>query len=90
MTVTLKQQIEEKLTAAFAPSVLEVVDDSYRHRNHAAMKGLEEGGETHFNVRIVSDAFAGKSRVQAQQMVYGELKAEFDAGLHALAIDARA
>ena len=88
--MSMKVMIEQRLQAAFSPSPLDVVDDSYRHRNHAAMKGLEEAGETHFNVKIVSEVFAGKSRVQMHQMVYAVLEEPLTTGVHALAIDAKA
>jgi len=75
--------IEAKLRAALAPVRLEIVDDSSKHRGHA---GWREGGETHFNVEIVWAAFDGQNRVTRQRLVYAALKAEFDAGLHALAL----
>ena len=73
--------------AVLQPIVLELVDQSEAHRGHA---GWRAGGETHFDLTVVSAAFAGKSRVQRQRMVLGALKEEFEAGLHALSIQARA
>jgi BolA family transcriptional regulator, general stress-responsive regulator len=78
--------IDRKLSAALAPDRLVVTDDSAKHAGHA---GAREGGESHFTVDIVSAAFAGKNRVARQRMVYGLLKEEFDAGLHALALITR-
>lgn len=78
--------IDRKLSAALAPARLVITDDSAKHAGHA---GAREGGESHFTVDIVSAAFAGKSRVARQRMVYALLKAEFDAGLHALALITR-
>jgi BolA protein len=78
--------IDRKITAALAPTRLVITDDSAKHAGHA---GAREGGESHFTVDIVSAAFAGQSRVARQRMVYGLLKAEFDAGLHALALITR-
>jgi BolA protein len=75
------------LNEAFAPEALTVEDESERHRGHA---GWREGGETHFRLRIVSDAFRGKSRVERHRMVNAALAEEFERGLHALAIEARA
>lgn len=75
--------IDSKLRTAFAPSRLAIEDESSRHHGHA---GWREGGETHFKVEIVSAAFEGQSRVARQRQVYTALKAEFDAGLHALAL----
>jgi BolA protein len=79
--------IDHKLRAALAPTRLVITDDSAKHAGHA---GAREGGESHFTVDIVSAAFAGKSRVARQRLVYGLLKEEFDAGLHALALITRA
>ena len=75
--------IDNKLRAQFAPTRLSIEDESSRHYGHA---GWREGGETHFRVEIVSTAFEGQGRVARQRLVYGALKDEFDAGLHALAL----
>ncbi len=75
--------IDNKLRQRFAPVRLAVEDDSQRHLGHA---GYREGGETHFNVEIVSAAFEGQGRVARQRLVYAALKEELDAGLHALAL----
>src|ERR1700730_12966378 len=58
--MTTREVIAEKLTKAFAPERLEVIDDSHRHAGHA---GARPGGETHYSVHIVSQAFPGKSRI---------------------------
>jgi BolA protein len=79
--------IAEKLTAAFAPQSLEVVDESHRHEGHA---GHRPGGETHFRVYIVSEAFRGKSRIERHRMINQILAGELAAGVHALAIHASA
>jgi len=83
----MEERIIRRLTEAFHPSVLEVVDDSEAHRGHG---GWREGGGTHFNVRMRAQAFEGLSRVAAQRLVMKALQAEFDDGLHALALDIRA
>ncbi len=82
-----KQRIAEKLTAAFSPQSLEVEDESHRHEGHA---GHRPGGETHFRVYIVSEAFRGKSRIDRHRMVNGALSGELAGGVHALAIHAKA
>ena len=79
----MQQRIHRKLTEAFAPVELQVIDDSEAHRGHS---GYREGGNTHFNVTIRAKAFNGLSRVAAQRLVYATLKEEFDSGLHALAL----
>jgi len=75
--------IDNKLRMRFAPQRLSIEDESSRHRGHA---GYREGGESHFRVEIVSTAFAGKTRVARQRLVYETLKDELAAGLHALAL----
>lgn len=78
-------RIRSKLTAGLAPSRLEIVDDSQRHHGHAgaAPDGM---GETHFNVAVESAAFAGKSRVQRQRMVYDLLAEELRERVHSLSL----
>ena len=79
--------IRHKLTAAFAPSALEVTDESARHAGHAGAQRADGGvGETHFSVRLVSGRLEGLSRVERQRRVYSALDAEFKAGLHALSL----
>ena len=80
-------RIAEKLTSAFSPSALEVIDESERHHGHA---GWREGGETHFRVKIVSEAFAGKGRVDRHRMVNAALADELAGSVHALAVSAKA
>ena len=79
--------ITEKLTAAFTPQSLRVVDESHLHEGHA---GHRPGGETHFRVYIVSEAFKEKSRIERHRMVNATLAAELEGTVHALAIKAQA
>ena len=72
-----------KLQSAFTPERLEVVDQSARHAGHA---GARPGGESHFDVVVVSQSFAGLGRVARQRLVYKVLAEELAAGLHALAL----
>ena len=83
----VKNRIAEKLNAAFAPQSLDVIDESHRHEGHA---GHRPGGESHFRVHIVSEAFRGKSRVERHRMVNQTLSGELSGGVHALAIHASA
>lgn len=73
--------IETRLTQALAPLQLHVEDDSASHAGHA---GAASG--SHFNVSIVSAAFAGKSRVARHRLVYDALADAMRNGIHALAI----
>lgn len=77
-------EIEEKLRVAFQPEVLEVVDDSEAHRGHA---GFQEGGESHFNVKIVAPAFASQSRIARHRAVHTAIGPELIGRIHALALD---
>jgi BolA protein len=79
--------ITEKLAAAFPPESLRVVDESHQHQGHA---GHRPGGETHFRVYIVAEAFRGKSRIERHRMINAALDRELAGGLHALAIHASA
>jgi BolA protein len=79
--------ITRKLTEAFAPESLTVVDESHQHEGHA---GHRPGGQTHFRVNIVSEAFRGKSRIARHRMINDALASDLAGGVHALAIHAAA
>ncbi len=83
----MNEIITEKLTAAFVPQSLRVVDESHLHEGHA---GHRPGGETHFRVYIVSEAFKEKSRIERHRMVNATLAGELAGSVHALAIHASA
>ena len=85
--MTLKEWITQTLEERLRPTILTVADESHLHAGHA---GWREGGETHFRLDIVSEVFAGKSRVERHRMVNAVLAPAFERGLHALAIQARA
>ncbi|UPY37057.1 BolA family protein [Sediminicoccus sp. KRV36] len=80
-------RIRAALTAGFAPLRLEVADDSASHAGHA---GAAPGGETHYSVVLVSEAFTGMNRVARSRAVHAAVDAEFATGLHALALTLRA
>lgn len=79
--MTVKAEIERKLSEAFQPTSLKVVDDSDKHAGHV---GARPEGETHFRVRMVSDAFAGMSRLERQRAVFAVLSEEMSGPVHAL------
>lgn len=79
--------ITEKLRQAFAPESLHVEDESDRHEGHA---GHRPGGQTHFRLYIVSEAFRGKTRLERHRMINTALARELAGGVHALAIHASA
>ncbi|XP_068642960.1 sufE-like protein 1, chloroplastic/mitochondrial [Aristolochia californica] len=82
------RRIKERLNEALHPVELEVEDISYQHAGHSAVRGSGDG-ETHFNVRIVSEEFAGKSLVKRHRLIYDLLQEELQSGLHALSIVAK-
>jgi stress-induced morphogen len=84
----VEKSIRDKLTAAFAPDRLVIENESHKHAHHAAMKGAANTGETHFTVTIISNAFAGRSRVERHRMVYDVLTQELAGPVHALAVKA--
>ena len=79
------ERIRVALEAAFAPQSLEVIDDSHRHAGHAGARD----GRGHFNVDIVSPAFAGMSPLARHRAVYAALGGMMDTDIHALSIRAR-
>lgn len=82
---TRVERIRAALQSALAPQALEVVDDSHRHTGHAGARD----GRGHFNVAIVSAAFAGTAPLARHRAVYAALGAMMDTDIHALSIQAR-
>ena len=82
-----RQIITNKLREAFLPESLEVQDESHLHEGHA---GHRPGGETHFRVYIVSQAFSGKGRVERHRMINTALATELAGTVHALALHIKA
>ena len=93
--MSVKARIEGKLAAALAPVALEVIDDSHKHAGHighpaSGHPGALSASETHFTVKVVSDAFAGKPRLARHRLINEILAEDLRAEVHALAIEARA
>ena len=76
-----------RLAAALSPTGIELNDDSEAHRGHG---GHNPAGESHFSLIIESPAFAGKSRVERQRLVYAALGDLMRERVHALSIRATA
>lgn len=76
-----------RLNSALSPTRVELVDDSEQHRGHG---GYNPAGESHFSLRIESAAFAGKSRVERQRLIYAALGDLMRERVHALSIRATA
>jgi BolA protein len=79
-----RMRIEEKLAQTFTIERLEVIDESESHRGHA---GFQEGGESHFRVRLVSSNFEGQSRIARHRAVHVALGKDLLGEIHALALD---
>jgi BolA protein len=75
--------IRTKLSQGLHPTRLDIIDESHRHAGHA---GARPEGESHFQVAIVSAAFAGQSGVARQRLVYGLLAEELRTDIHALSL----
>ncbi|HEY8580491.1 MAG TPA: BolA family protein [Beijerinckiaceae bacterium] len=89
--MSVKDSMRAKIEAALAPTSLDVIDDSHKHAGHILHPGgVEPKGETHFTIKVVSQAFAGKSRIERHRMINALLADELAAGVHALAIAAKA
>jgi BolA protein len=81
--MTVADTIRRKLTERFAPTRLDIEDQSYLHAGH---EGARPGGETHFAVTVVSSTFAGHSRIARQRLVYEALAEELASSVHALSL----
>jgi BolA family transcriptional regulator, general stress-responsive regulator len=81
-----KSIAEHSLREAFAPSYLEIIDESPLHAGHQAVQ--EGSSESHFRVKITSNLFVGKTRIEIHRAINLALKPVIDDGLHALAIEA--
>lgn len=80
------EYLEEKLTEAFAPESLEVINESHLHSGHAGDDGT---GESHFRIKIVASAFNDMNRVQRHRAINAIVQPKIDEGLHACAIEVK-
>ncbi len=87
MGMSVRELIEARLQEALSPERLSVTDESAAHAGHS---GHREGGESHFRVRLVAAAFAGRSRIDRHRLVNAALAEAFQRGVHALAVEAAA
>ena len=87
MTLSIADEIEQILRAAFAPSRLAVINDSARHHGHS---GDDGSGESHFSIEIESAAFIGVARLERQRLVNRALGDIPGQRVHALAVKAKA
>ncbi len=80
----LEEEMRRRLVAAFAPSWLEIVDESEGHRGHG---GWREGGGTHWRIRLEASSLAPMSRVERHRAVHAALGPELIGRIHALALE---
>lgn len=86
-TGPIAKEMRSRLQAALSPTAMSLTDDSEQHRGHG---GYNPAGESHFSLSIESPAFAGKSRVERQRMIYKAIGELMHERVHALSIQARA
>ena len=79
----VEDEIRQKLEAAFQPVVLEVMDESEKHRGHA---GYQDGGQSHFQVRIKAEAFENMSRIERHRAVHSAIGNALIGRIHALGL----
>ncbi|MEM6308464.1 MAG: BolA family protein [Pseudomonadota bacterium] len=82
--MSVKDEIETRLRSAFDPRELVVVDDSESHRGHA---GYQDGGESHFQVKLRAAAMSDLSRIARHRAVHKALGADLVGRIHALGLD---
>lgn len=82
--MTRTEEIRQRLEEAFSPRELEVIDDSEKHRGHA---GYQEGGESHFSVKLRTETFDGMSRIARHRAVHDALGKGLISKIHALSLD---
>lgn len=79
----IADEMRKALEAEFSPTVLEIVDESERHRGHA---GYQEGGESHWHITISAPAFENMNRVARHRAVHAALGPNIVGRIHALAL----
>ncbi|MDR0251662.1 MAG: BolA family transcriptional regulator [Brucellaceae bacterium] len=90
--LTRQERITAKLSEAFQPVLLDVINESHLHAGHHHTDGGHEEvfdgtGETHYRVVIVAEAFTGLSRVDRHRAINAQLDEELQSGLHAIALE---
>lgn len=83
----IEAAIREKLMIGLQPVKLDVVNESHLHAGHLSSPGT---GQSHFRVFVVAEKFSGLNRLERHRLVNSLIAEEFEHGLHALAISARA
>jgi len=79
----MENDLRQKLTMALEPDSLEIINDSTKHAGHI---GSRHDGNTHFRIKIVSNAFVSLSRIKRHQLIHTILKTELEGPIHALSL----
>lgn len=82
--MAVADEIRDRLQQTFNPEVLDVIDESEKHRGHG---GWREGGETHFLVKLRAPALGPMNRLARHRAVHAALGADLVGRIHALALD---
>lgn len=82
----VEQIVFQRLTEAFAPTLLEIHNESEQHISHAGA----QGGAQHLFIRIVSAQFSGISTVQRHRLIYNAMLDLIPSRIHAMRINAQA
>ena len=77
-------EMRARLEEALQPHSLEILDESEQHRGHA---GYQEGGQSHFRIKIASSHFDGVSRIGKHRAIHTALGKDLVGRIHALAIE---
>ena len=85
-TLSSNLATQQKLQKLFNTPTVEIIDNSWQHAGHAAMKGISASSGTHLSVTVVSEQFEGLTTLNRHRMVQKALKEEFGQQLHALQI----
>ena len=83
--MSVAEEMHALLTEAFAPTRLEIINDSAKHSGHM---GDDGSGESHFTVEIEAAAFASMNRLARQRAVIEALDDIVGQRVHAVAIKA--
>jgi len=81
----LSEIIKEKIEKSLSIAGVIIEDESYKHEGHP---GSRPGGETHFKIKVISESFSGKSRIERQRMIFRALENEMKEKIHAISIAA--
>ena len=82
--MTITEEMRSRLAAAFAPTRLEIDDESEAHRGHS---GYREGGESHFRILMRAPALADMGRLARHRAVHAALGPDLVGRIHALVLD---